>query len=139
MDDTAKRRAEDATEKALSQAPFADFRGVYRDRLRWLKEARSQGFTTALGHYNDVLVPNIAAGAAPIDEWLDYGKRLGELAGSGKVVRIDESGRARPYDGIAQGVILHLPDDAAVPALALAVPREPTDAQRATLELLVKR
>jgi hypothetical protein len=120
-------------------APFADFRGVYRDRLRWLKEARASAFTTALAHYNDVLVPNIVAGAAPIGEWIDYGKRLGELAGSGKVVRIDESGRAHPYDGSVEGLILHLPNDTAVPALALAVPRAPSEAQRAALELLVKK
>jgi hypothetical protein len=139
MDDTAKRLAEDATEKALSEAPFADFRSAYRDRLRWLKEARSPAFTAALAHYNHVLVPNIAAGAAPLGEWIDYGQRLGELSGSGKVVRIDKSGRARPYDGIVEGLILHLPDDTSAPALALAIPREPSEAQRATLELLVKR
>ena len=139
MDDTAKRLAEAATEKTLSEAPFADFRGVYRDRLRWLKEVRPQAFTTALAHYNDVLVPNIAAGAGPIGEWIDYGKRLGDLAGTGKVVRIDESGRSHPYDGVVEGLILHVPADTAVPALALAVPREPSAAQRAALELLVKR
>lgn len=137
MDDTAKAKAEERTEAAIAAAPLEDFRGAYRERLRWLKDNRSEAFASALSHYNDILVPNIAQGSDPIEEWITYGRRLGELSGPGKTVSIDETGRARPFQSLA-GLVLHLPDDTAVPALALAVPRAPSDAQRATLSLLVK-
>ena len=138
MDDTAKGRADGLTETAIAQGPFEDFRESYRARLRWLKENQPGGFSEALAHYNDVLVPNIADGQDAIQEWLEYGKRLGELSGRGKLVSIDETGRSFPYDGNASGLILHLPEDTSVPALALAVPKSLSDAQRATLGLLVK-
>lgn len=138
MDDTAKRQAEAATEKALRAGPFSDFRAVYRERLRWLKEVRPAAFASALEHFDRVLLPNVLAGADAVREWIDYGQRLGELAGAGSLVRIDESGRAHPFDGRLEGLILHLPDDTAVPALSLAVPREPSAAQRAALDLLVR-
>jgi hypothetical protein len=138
MDDTAKRLADERTDRAIGDAPFEDFREAYRERLRWLKDSQPQGFTRALSHYNDILVPNIAAGADPLVEWMEYGRLLGNLSGAGKVMRIDETGRAFPPDG-QQGLILHLPDDTNVPALALAVPKHLSDAQKATLSLLVKR
>jgi|SRR5687768_134790 len=139
MDDTAKRLADERTDRAIGNAPFEDFREAYRERLRWLKDSQPQGFTRALSHYNDILVPNIAAGSEPLAEWMEYGRLLGKLSGAGKVMRIDESGRAFPFDNEAEGLILHLPEDTNVPALALAVPRTLSDAQRATLGLLIKK
>ena len=139
MDDTAKRSADALTEKALAEGPYADFRDGYRERLRWLKDNRPDAFGRALDHYNDLLVPNIANGAAPLTEWIDYGRRLGELTGKGRLVRIDETGRAADIGNDLTGLLLHLPDDTAAPALALAVPRELSEAQRATLDLLVRK
>ena len=139
MDDTAKHRAEQRTDEAVSQAPFNDFREGYRDRLRWLKDTQPQAFARALSHYNEVLVPNIAAGAEPLMEWLRYGKLLGELSGAGQVSQIDETGRAWPWDESLEGLILYLPEDAGVPALALAIPKDASEAQRATLRLLIKK
>jgi hypothetical protein len=139
MDDAAKRLADELTEKALAQGPFADFRAAYRDRLRWLKDNQAPVFGTALGHYNEVLVPNIANGSDPLREWIDYGRRLSELTGRGKLMRVDETGRALEFDGELSGLLMHLPDDTAVPALALAVPREMSEAQRATLDLLIRK
>lgn len=139
MDDTAKRRADEQTDEAIRSAPCEDFRESYRDRLRWLKDSQPQAFSRALSHYNDVLVPNIAAGAEPLAEWLRYGQLLGDLSGTGKTSRIDESGRAQPWDESTGGLVLHLPDDTNVPALALAVPKQPSDAQAATMRLLLKR
>lgn len=139
MDDTAKRRAEEQTAQALAESPFVDFRDAYRDRLRWLKDSQPHAFTKALSHYNDILVPNVSTGVDPVGEWIRYGVLLGELSGKGKVLRIDETGRAHDFDGSAAGLILHLPDDTNVPALALAVPKQLSSAQRATLDLLVKK
>ena len=136
MDDTAKRRADELTEKAIAAGPYEDFREGYRTRLRWLKENAPAAFDDALNHYNEILVPNIAGGADPIREWVEYGRRLGELSGKGKTVRIDETGLAHAIDA-ETGLLLHLPDDSAVPALVLATPRELSEAQQATIQLLV--
>jgi hypothetical protein len=137
MNDSVKRQVDEATEQAITNGPYEDFREDYRARLRWLKEAQPHGFAKALEHYNNVLVPNIAAGNDAIREWLEYGQRLGELSGPGKTVGIDSSGRAE--EGNLDGLIVYLPDDTAVPALALAVPKIVSEAQRATMELLVKK
>jgi hypothetical protein len=138
MDDTAKAQAEARTREAIEMGPYEDFREAYRERLRWLKDARAHAFTTALAHY-ETLVTSIAAGADPVREWLRYGQRLGELSGAGKVYAIDASGRAAAPTGAADEMLLHLPDDVGVPALPLAVPRAVSDHQRATLDLLVRR
>ena len=138
MDDTAKSAAERRTAEAIANGPFEDFREGYRERLRWLKEARPGGFTEALAHYEQ-LVHNVAAGDDPMQEWLGYGKRLGELSGTGKVVTIDETGRALSASAFGQQLLLHLPDDINVPALPLAVPRVLSEHQKATLDLLVRR
>lgn len=139
MDDTAKRRTDEQTAQALAESGFMDFRDAYRDRLRWLKDSLPQAFTKALSHYNDILVPNISTGADPIAEWVRYGLILGQLSGDGKAVRIDETGRAHDFDGSVSGLILYLPEDVNVPALALAIPGQLSDAQRTTLGLLVKK
>lgn len=134
MDDTAKQR----TEEAIGASGLVDFRDAYRERLKWLKDAQPQAFTRGLSHYNDILVKNITNGADPISEWIVYGKLLGELSGPGQTVVIDETGRSRPFNGSLAGLILHLPEDTNIPALALAIPRQLSDAQRATLTLLVR-
>ena len=138
MEDTAKQKADDLTERAITAGMYEDFREEYRARLRWLKDNRPQYFAQALAHYNDVLVPNVANGNDAVAEWVEYGRTLGQLSGEGKIVAIDETGRAHPYQGLT-GLILHLPDDTAVPALALAVPKTLSAAQKATMDLLVRR
>ena len=138
MDDTVKSQAEARTADAIAQSPFEDFREVYRDRLRWLKEARPQAFAQAVASYEH-LVQEVAAGADALSAWLNYGRQLGELSGRGKTVGIDETGREVPANSAVNQLILHLPDDVAVPALPLAIPREPSVHQKSTLDLLVRR
>jgi hypothetical protein len=141
MDDAGRNQVDARTAQAISEGPYQDFREAYRDRLRWLKETNPQGFSEALGYYNDILSANIAAGHDPLHEWLDYGRMLAQLSGAGKVYSIDETGRAFPEtDADAEdALLLHLPDDTTVRALPLAVPRRLSPHQRATLDLLVNR
>ena len=138
MDDTVKSVADARTAEAIATSRYEDFREAYRDRLRWLKEARPQAFSEALASY-DKLVESVAGGSDPLRGWLEYGRQLGELSGRGKVVGIDATGREVSVETGAEQLILHLPDDINVPALPLAVPRNPSDAQQSTLELLVLR
>ena len=138
MDDTVKTAAEALTAEAIAAGPYDDFREAYRDRLRWLKDARAQGFNEAVASY-ERLVAEVAGGSDPIEKWLAYGRQLGELSGRGKVIGIDESGRAGPANDSGTQLILHLPDDVSVPALPLAVPRQLSIHQRSTFDLLVRR
>lgn len=138
MDDTVKTAAEARTAEAIAAGPYDDFREGYRERLRWLKDARAQAFSQAVASYEQ-LVADVASGGDPIEKWLQYGRELGELSGRGKVVGIDESGRAEPVNGTGTQLILHLPDDVSVPALPLAVPRQLSIHQRSTFDLLVRR
>lgn len=138
MDDTVKAAAESRTAEAIAAGPYDDFREAYRERLRWLKDARAQAFSEAVASY-ERLVADVANGSDPIEKWLEYGRQLGELSGRGKVVGIDESGRAVPVNGTGTQLILHLPDDISVPALPLAVPRDLSIHQRSTFDLLVRR
>lgn len=139
MNDTAKHRVEELTEKAISEASYEDFRDAYRERMRWLKDHDAPAFTNALAYYNDILVSNLAGGNDVLREWIEYGRQLGNFTGTGKFLSIDGSGVASPYDGALGGLILHVPDDTAKPALALAVPRQMSDAQQATCTLLLPR
>jgi hypothetical protein len=140
MDDTAKAQLEAKTAQAITSGPYEDFRDSYRDHLRWLKETNPQGFSKALTYYNDILAANIAAGHDPLREWLEYGHTLARLSGPGTVYSIDESGRAQPAaDPSNATLLLHLPDDTNVRAFPLAVPRNLSPHQRATLDLLVNR
>ena len=138
MDDTVKATAETRTAEAIAAGPYDDFREAYRERLRWLKDARAQAFNDAVASY-ERLVADVANGSDPIAKWLEYGRQLGELSGRGKVVGIDESGREVPVNGTANQLILHLPHDVSVPALPLAIPRQPSMHQKSTLDLLVRR
>lgn len=139
MNDTAKRRADELTEKAISEASYEDFRDAYRERMRWLKDNNAAAYTKALAYYNEILVANLADGNDVIREWIQYGCELGNLTGSGEMLTIDASGRALPYAGSVAGLIIHVPADTAKPALALAVPRNMSAAQQATCKLLLPR
>lgn len=141
MDEAAKNQVDVRTAQAIDQGPYEDFRDRYREQLRWLKETSPQGFSKALQYYNDVLSAHIAAGHDPLHEWLEYGRRLAQLSGPGRLYRIDETGRAFPETEASEesALLLHLPDDTNVRAWPLAVPRELSPHQRATLDLLVNR
>lgn len=133
-------RADERLKAALEEAGVADPRDAYRARLRVLKERDASAFEEALRYYEDELVPRVAdEDGDAVAEWVEYGRRLGELSGAGRTVVIDRSGRSRPYEAPPppNRLVLHLPEDDAVPALALVVPRDPSPPQRATYELLV--
>lgn len=139
MDDL-KTRAEARLDAALADADQQDPRAHYRDALRTLRQHDPDGFQAALRYFDEDLVPAVAGGADPIEAWVDYGKMLARTLGAGRTVELDDTGRAGPVDDVraAPGLVLHLPDDAARPAMVLRCPRTPTAAQQAAVELLVE-
>lgn len=134
--DTADARLD----QAASERGFADPRQPLRERLRDLKESNPAAFRQARTHYADVVQPALASGDDPLAAWVDYARFLGGLSAPGRMLAIEPDGRARAYNSPAAGLlVLHVPDDTAVPVLVAAAPAAPTPAQQATLDLLVNR
>ncbi len=141
MEDDANKRADRALEGALERAGARDPREFYRERLRELKAANPEGYEDAVSYYRDSLIPDIASGGVePIAAWTEYGRRLASALAPGRTVAVDGSGRAHPYETPAppDRLILHLPDDKSARALLVGLPPEPTPAQRAAYDVLVR-
>ena len=139
MTDDPKARAEARLERALAAAAVRDPRPLYRPVLRYLREYRPAGFERAIRDFDDRLVPAVALDADPLAAWLEFGLRLAEELGPGRVLGIDPTGRASSEEAPEHSsqLLLFLPDDPAMPALVLRYPREASIAQAATVELLV--
>ena len=135
-----KDRADARLEAALQDADQQDPRDHFRHALKVLKRANPDGFQDALRYFEEELTPAVAGEADPLDAWAEYGEMLADALGPGRTVELDSTGRARPVEDLkaARGLVLHIPDDAAVPAVVLRYPRRPSPAQRASHELLVQ-
>jgi len=139
MSDEITRQADQALEAALEVSGARDPREFYRERLRELKQADTDGYQEAVAHYRDTLIPSVADGsAAPLDAWTEYGRRLAEALSPGRTVSIDETGKEHPYEGPdLSRLILHVPDHTGTRALLVGLPPNLSAAQRATFDVLV--
>jgi hypothetical protein len=139
MDEQLRSRADARLDSALVARGLADPRETYRGRLRALREASPELFATALRHYEEVVLPDLAEGEDPVGAWIEYGRYLADLVSPGRAVAIDALGRADAWAPAGAGplLVLHLPDDRTGAAQALVAPLEPTPAQRAAHDLLV--
>lgn len=143
MEQDQKTDADRRLESALESAGVRDPRPYFRPALKHLRERDPDAFDRALRHYETVLIPAVAGGEEPMRAWLDYGLELAGAMGPGRTVEVDATGRARDLspepDDLAtgSGLLLHLPEDDAAPALVLYYPASSSPAQDATVELLV--
>jgi hypothetical protein len=140
MSPTPRETANSLLEQALQESGARDPREFYRDRLRELKERSAEGYNEAVSYFETTLVPAIASGeVAPLEAWTEYGRRLAELTAPGRTVAIDTTGRSKPYEPPSTSVdlVLHLPHTSGGRALLVALPKELSDAQRATYDWLV--
>jgi hypothetical protein len=74
-------------------------------------------------------------------EWTEYALMLVRLSETpGALVRIDATGRAWPYEPplVPSDPLLHLPDDPREPGTLISAPREPSPAQTAAIDLLIR-
>jgi hypothetical protein len=115
--------------------------------LRRLRELDGAAFESAVHDYETAVVARLNdASADPVEAWLSYGERLAARVGQGRLVRVDREGRADAVDSVdgentgpdEKALLLHLPSRETDPGIVVACPREPSDAQRATLALLVE-
>lgn len=143
MTQDPKAEADARLDAALARAEVRDPRPLFRPVLKHLRERDPDAFGRALGHYETVLVPAVAAGADPMGAWLQYGLQLAAAMGPGRTVAVDATGRAVTLEqaGVAAAaggaLVLHLPDDDTAPVLVLRYPGSSSAAQDATVELLV--
>ena len=134
-----RARAEARLAQAAAAASCADPRPPLRDRLRDLKDGHPEAFERARAHYESTVLPALAGEADPLQAWVEYTRFLGELTGPGRLVGVDGTGRASPYQASATGLlVLFIPDATGSPVLTALVPGAPTPAQQATTDLLVK-
>lgn len=138
MDDE-RALADARLDQALAAADTLDPRPVYRDRLRALR-TDAETFSRALEYFETTLVPAVASGAEPLSAWVDYGRFLAERGGPGRVVAVDASGRARPYEAppAAADLVLFIAADSRRGVTPLLEPRSPSAPQQAAMNLLVR-
>ena len=138
MDET-RQRADERLDQALAAVALEDPRPAYRDRLKALRAQDPAAFAGALEYFETKLVPAVAGGAEPLAEWVAYGRVLVEHEGPGRIVAVDAGGRAAPYRPPPQGaLLLFFPGDGHRPIVPLLSPRQPSPAQQAAVDLLVR-
>lgn len=136
-------RLESVTAEAFERAGLEDMRPACRALLVSLRRIDSGAFEEASRRYRESVEPAIANGEAdPVTAWLEYGRWLASRVAPGHLVAVDGTGLARPLEpgaATAPGdLVLHLPDDHRAPPVALAGPREPSESQRITSDLLLR-
>ncbi|MDH3298142.1 MAG: hypothetical protein OEM96_07695 [Gemmatimonadota bacterium] len=130
------------TAEALAAAGLADFRPTYRAVLVRLRKRDAEGFAEATSRYDQVVTAAIESGADPVAAWVGYGAWIARRLTKGRLVQLDETGLATDVtvEPAAAGgvVLLYLPESASEPAIPIAIPAEPSPAQRSALQLLVR-
>lgn len=109
--------------------------------MRALRDQDGEAFDEARRYYEETLLPRVAEeGTDPIEEWLDYGRRLAEMSGPGELVEIDEEGRARvaATPATRDRLILYLPASPREPGRIINLPVRLSAAQRANVDLLIE-
>jgi hypothetical protein len=138
MDPQLRARAEARLAEAARAEGIADPRPPYRDRLRQLRESEPDTFDRAIQHYEQHVLPALAE-RPPLPVWLEYGRFLAALSAPGHAVRIDTLGRATPWTpDSAVALVLFIPDSTAAEVMILCQPEALSDAQQATIAVLVR-
>lgn len=141
MDEELKQKADERFELALEESGARDPRDHYRQQLRELKASDPEAYEEGVRHYEEELLPDVASGDAdPVAAWERFGLRIAELTAEGRTVEIDRTGRSHAYDPPSEQerMVLHLPHDQKEKALLVSLPPEPSTAQRATYDLMVR-
>ena len=139
MNSNVREIADAKLDAGFEALELEDARPHYRNHMRRLRDRDPASFERASRHYQEGVVPRLAAGESePVTEWVEYGRFMAELEGSGRTMEIETDGRAVPYrPPVRKGaLILFVPDRLEQPALVLARPKLLSAPQQATLDLL---
>ena len=100
-----------------------------------LKEHDQERFAQALRHYDEIVLPALAGGQDVFEAWVQYGQTLANLSAPGRMMTVDETGRAVAFAAPVRAatLILHVPDDNTMPIFVAAMPaRAASEAYRST-------
>lgn len=136
--DGLPEEAAEAYEAALEEAGLEDVRPLYRGLLKRLRDRDPGAYERAVRRYEEELLPKVARGVDPLAAWLRYGAWLAGQVEEGRTVVVDATGKSADFEGepAPGGLVLHLPDEQRERGMVLAAPREPSDHQAETRELL---
>lgn len=141
MNEETQAEADRRLEARLEETGARDPREVYRGLLRDLRGQNEPAYRELVAAWeSDVLAPTAAGSVDPLEAWLEFGLALAQRLAAGRTVEIDETGRARAPKGPPgwDRLLLHLPEGGKGRALPVVIPPEPTPAQRAAVDLLVR-
>ncbi len=123
--------------QALAEHGIEDVQPLYRRLLRQLKTRDGRAYERAVERYRSD-VEGVTGGGEALSAWLSYGAWLASSLEPGELFTISEQGRAaRAPDPFPAGAMLiHLPAAANRKGFVIAMPAAPSEAQRATADLL---
>lgn len=123
--------------RALAEHGTEDVQPRYRQLLLRLKARDGSAYERAVARYRSDVEGTTAAGGA-LEAWLAYGAWLASSLEPGGLFTISKEGRAaRAPDPVPTGAMLiHLPDAKNRKGFVVAMLSAPSDAQRATADLL---
>lgn len=140
-DEDREARAEERYASALERKGLADLKPLFRDLLRRMRDDAPASYEEAVRRYEEEVVPAAADEEDPLRVWLRYGAWMAREIAPGRLVKVDRTGRATeleqgPREVPAEALVLHLPEERGMRALALALPASPSAAQEETQDLL---
>ena len=123
--------------EALATHGLEDVQPRYRRLLVALKGRDAAAYERAVDRYRSE-VEGVAGGAEALGAWLAYGAWLAARIEPGRLVEISAEGLALPAASpVPLGpMLVHLPDAPNRRGIVVAMPAEPSEAQRATAGLL---
>ncbi|WP_419939752.1 hypothetical protein [Candidatus Palauibacter sp.] len=123
--------------QALAEHGIDDVQPLYRQLLLRLKARDGGAYERAVARYRSD-VEGVTGGGEALAAWLSYGAWLASSLEPGGLFTISEAGLAAGApDPFAPGAMLiHLPAAANRKGFVIAMPAAPSEAQRATADLL---
>jgi len=128
----------DAYAEALAKHGIQDVRPLYRQLLVRLKSQDPAAYEEAVARYRNEVETAVEAAEDPVALWVGYGAWLAPLLTPGSLRAVDANGLATTTEAPPPlgPMLMHLPDDPKLRGLILAMPAEPSAAQKETAALL---
>lgn len=135
---TGRDALDDAYLQALAKHGLQDVQPLYRQLLLRLKAQDATEYEEAVARYKDEVESAVDDADDPVAVWVGYGAWLAPRLAPGSLRAVDANGLASPAETPPPlgPMLMHLPDDPKVRALVLAMPAEPSPAQKETAALL---